>query len=230
MGDAAGRPPTDEITTDFEHLREPTAADHGRPVCRGTHRHGDATVERTYHREEVSRLTAETTYIEGEETVDVRTQCWLLEDGRLRHTGEDIVPFCRAHHYSDPATDLAGCHGDSSPREDPSSVTSTFQPATSVVVENGAALRFTGVHESEAARVQRRFFVDETGGQLRIETVFHDGDTRLGSVTERQALLPDGEFVAATGEPIDAFCRRTHLSDPAADLRYCRARREDGPP
>lgn len=228
------RPPAEEITTAFEILSSPpeSGAGTGDPVCRGTHQYENATVERTYHVTTDGQLVAETAFLDGERTLDVLDECWLLADGRLAHTDERIEPFCRAHHESDPGTDLAFCLS-VSPSEteiDIDDVTSTFQPATEVTIEDGLPLRFTGSHTAGDARVERSFFVDETGGTLRVRTVYVWAEARLGSVTERQALVDGGEFVAITGEPVGAFCRRTHLTDPEADIRYCtRLGREELP-
>ena len=232
---AATRPPEDEITTAFETLSTPpeSGAGTGDPVCRGTHQYDSATVERTYHVTVDGQLVAETAFIDGDRTVEVVDECWLLSDGRLAHTGERIGSFCRDHHASDPATDLAFCLS-TAPKEhdiDVGDVTSTFQPATEVTVEDGLPLRYTGCHEAGEASVERRFFVDETGGRLRVRTAYHWAGDRLGTVSERQALGENGEFVTITGEPVAAFCRRTHLADPKADLRYCtRLGRTDATP
>lgn len=222
--DAELRPPAEDIASTFETLSTPPAAGSGtgQPVCRGTHQYGTATVERTYYAVD-GRLIAETAFLDRERTLDVLDECWLLSDGRLVHTDERVGPFCRAHHGSDPATDVAFCLS-ASPADaeiDLGDVTSEFRPATEVTIENGLPLRFTGSHAAGEARVERSFFVDETGGHMRVRTVYVWASDRLGSVTERQALIDDGEFVAVTGEPVGAFCRRTHLTDPEADLRYC---------
>lgn len=222
----APRPPAEEIETTFEVLVTPPGegAGTGDPVCRGTHQHGGATVERTYHVTDDGQLVAETAYLDGDRTVDVLDECWLLAGDRLAHTGQRIGPFCREHHADDPATDLAFCleaAGDSESDVEIGDVTSTFQPASEVRLEDGVPLRYTGSHEAGRARIERSFFVDETAELLRVETTYHWADERLGSVTERRALIDGGEFVATTGEPAAAFCRRTHLLHPEADLRYC---------
>lgn len=225
MGGDEPRPPVDDVDSTFETVGAPATTDAGDVLCRGTHQYDEATVERTYHLTGEGLLVAETAYLDGEATVETVDECWLLADGtHLEHTGEPVVEFCRAHHFAEPATDLGFCRtvAEEVSDDEPEDVTSTFQPATEIEIEEGAVLRFTGSHETDAGRVERSFFVDETHEQLRVRTVFHWRGERLGSLTERQTLIDDGAFVEATGEPVDAFCRRTHLVDPAADLRYCR--------
>jgi len=107
----APRPPDDEITTTFEALSTPPESDAGtgNPVCRGTHQYDAATVERTYHVTRDGQLVAETAFIDGDLTVEVVDECWLLSGGRLAHTGERIGPFCRRTHPADPEADLRYC-------------------------------------------------------------------------------------------------------------------------
>lgn len=216
------RPPVADITSEFETLM-PSAAG-GEPICRGTHQYESATVERTYHVDN-DLLAAETAYVDGEETVEVLNECWLLDGDCLAHTGESVPEFCRGHHFAEPATDIAFCWRDPDSEERESTqlgeITSMFQPAAEVRIDEGAPLRFTASHESDEARIEREFFVDETREQLRVRTSFFWAEERLGSLTEQQALIDDAAFVATTGEPVDAFCRRTHLAEPEADLRYC---------
>ena len=230
------RPPVDAISSAFETLAPTGEAD---PLCRGTHQYERATVERTYHRPEPDILAAETAFLEGEETVHVLDECWLLEDGTtLAHTGQELLAFCEHHHYSEPATDIEFCLNADTETEgnaaDPvvtmGNINSTFQPVSEVKVDAGAVLRYTGSHESHDARLQRAFFVDETRGELRVRTVYFWAGDRLGSVTERESLIDDGAFVETTGEPVDAYCRRTHLQEPETDLEYCAQLGTGSPP
>lgn len=228
--------PVSAIRSDFEQLRPRAAAIDGEPLFRGTHQYGYATIERTYYLTD-GVLAVETAYVDGEETVTTVDECWLLEDGgqRVRHTGQELYDFCDEHHYLHRRDDIEFCLAgkaaeDRAPVPDVE-VTSTFQPATTVEIEDGAALQYEGVHEADAARVERAFFVSESEGRLRIRTQFFWGDEPLGRFEESEQLLDGSEFVATTGEPVDAFCRRTHLVDPEADVRYCaRLARADEPP
>lgn len=218
--------PESAMTSDFEQLRPPAAATDGEPIFRGTHQYGYATVERTYYLTD-GILAVETAYIDGEETLTTVDECWLLEDGgeRVRHTGEDLATFCRAHHSQGRVTDIEFClDGTAEVTAEPFSdteVMSTFQPATTVRIEDGEALQYEGTHEAGEARIERSFFVSESHASLRVRTTYYWAGESLGSLEETEPLLDGGEFVAATGEPIDAFCRRTHLVDPDADVRYC---------
>lgn len=218
--------PESAITSDFEQLRPPAAATDGEPIFRGTHQYGSATIERTYYLTD-GVLAVETAYVDGEETLTTVDECWLLEDGgrRVRHTGEGLATFCRADHSQGRVTDIEFClDGTAEVTAEPFSeaeVTSTFQPATTVHVEDGAALQYEGAHEAGQARVERQFFVSESNASLCARTTYYWAGDSLGSLEETEPLLDGGEFVAATGEPIDAFCRRTHLADPEADVRYC---------
>lgn len=218
------RPAAEDVRSTFETLASPSVADAGETICRGTHQHDGATVEREYYRTDSGLLAVETAYVDGDRTVETVEECWLLTDGELTHTALSIPAFCRRHHTDEPAADVAHCRADRED-EEPSitagDVTSTFQPAGRVEVADGAPLRYTGVHEADRARIERSFYVDETRERLRVETVFECDGERLGSVVERHDLIDDGTFVERTGEPVDSFCRRTHLLDPAVDLQYC---------
>jgi hypothetical protein len=218
--------PVAAITSDFEQLHPPAAATDGEPIFRGTHQYGYATIERIYYLTG-GILAVETAYIDGEETLTTVDESWVLDDDgrRVRQTGQDLASFCHDHHHRDRGTDIEFClDGTADVAAEAFSdaeVTSTFQPATAVRVEDGEALQYEGAHEAGPARIERAFFVSESQCCLRIRTTYHwDGDV-LGSLEDTEALLDGGEFVAATGEPIDAFCRRTHLIDPEADVRYC---------
>lgn len=225
MGTDESRPPVGEISSEFETLATPATSEAGESLCRGTHQYGEATVERTYHLTADGMLAAETAFLNGERTVETLDECWLLTDGtRLEHTGEPVVEFCHGHHFAEPDTDVGFClQADANEEDgiDVGDVTSTFQPASQIEIDDGAVLRYTGSHETETSRVERAFFVDETHDRLRVRTTFYCGGERLGSLTESRTLIDDGTFVESTGEPVDAFCRRTHLLDPEADLRYC---------
>jgi hypothetical protein len=215
-------PSPEEIASTFEAVEGDGLIDG--PIYRGTHRHASAVVERTYRLED-GALTVETAYHDDETTVDVVDECWLLdEDGHVRHTGQEIEPFCRDHHFEEPELDVAFCFDH--PEDDaetvlPGDVVSTFQPAQRVRIDERGALRYTGEHQSGSARVQRRYYVDERTDVLTIETGYRWDDDRLGRIEEQQALIDDGTFVAQTGEPIDAFCRRTHLVAPERDVAFC---------
>jgi len=218
--------PVSAIQSDFEQLRPRAAASDGGPLFRGTHQYGYATIERTYYLSE-GVLAVETAYVDGEETLTTVDECWLLEDDgrRVRHTGQELEPFCHDHHYRNRGTDIEFClDGTAADGRDPipdAEIVSTFQPATAVEIEDGAALQYEGVHEADDARVERDFFCSESEGYLRIQTRYVWDGEHLGSVEESEQLLDGGAFVATTGEPVDAFCRRTHLVDPEADIRYC---------
>jgi hypothetical protein len=218
--------PVAAITSDFEQLHPPATAADGEPIFRGTHQYGYATIERTYYLTG-GVLAVETAYMDGEETLTTVDESWLLDDdGRhVRRTGQDLAAFCHEHHYRTRGTDLEFCldgTADSAAEQFPDAeITSTFQPATTVRVEDGAALRYEGSHEAGQARVEREFFVTESSSEIRIRTTYAWAEESLGSIRQAEELIDGGEFVAATGEPVDAFCRRTHLADPAADVRYC---------
>ncbi|MFW6018159.1 MAG: hypothetical protein ACOCPX_05005 [Halapricum sp.] len=210
-----------DIDSTFEALETATA---GEPLFRGTHHYEHATVERTYYLQD-GLLNVEAVYIDHGSELATVSESWLLEDGRLGHTGQPVAQFCRSHHFEEPATDIRFCldtdeTATAEALSDPD-VTSTFQPARTVTVEDGAALRYEGVHTADAARVERSFFVSDSEECIRVRTTYFWDDERLGSLEQRRDLLDDGEFVAVTGEPIEAFCRRTHLVDPEADVRYC---------
>ncbi|QSG11116.1 hypothetical protein HSBGL_0682 [Halapricum desulfuricans] len=216
----SAEPPSEEIDSEFEPLE--TGGTTGRPLFRGTHHYDRATVERTYYVED-GVLNVETAYLDGGTEVTTVTESWLLDGDRLRHTGEPVAQFCRNHHFEAPATDVRFCLDGAAEESDPlpeTDVRSTFQPATAVTVEEGAALRYEGVHRAGGARVKRSFFVNDTDSCLRVRTTYFWDEERLGSLEQRRELLEDG-FVAATGEPVEAFCRRTHLVDPESDVRYC---------
>jgi hypothetical protein len=223
--DGEDRPSENEVDSQFETLRPLAAGEDGEPLFRGTHQYGGVTVERTYHVDD-GVLMVETAYLKDEATLAAIDECWLLDgDGHVRHTSADLATFCRGHHFEDPAADVRFCLDGSTtavrdPLPDPD-VTSTFQPATTVTVEDGAALRYEGIHRAGEARVARAFFVSESSERIRVRTTYYWAGERLGSLEETQVLIDGGEFVAATGEPIDAFCRRTHLVDPEADVRFC---------
>jgi len=218
--------PLSAVRSDFEQLRPRVAAADGDPLFRGTHQYGYATIERTYYLSE-GVLAVETAYVDGEETVTTVDESWLLEDDgrRVRHTGQELLAFCEDHHYLHRKDDIEFClDGTAAEGRDQvpdADVTSTFQPATAVEIEDGAALQYEGVHEAGEARVERSFFCSESDGSLRIRTRYIWDGEHLGSFEQSERLLDGGEFVATTGEPVDAFCRRTHLVDPEADIRYC---------
>jgi|GEM_PF-2938229 len=212
-------PSADDINSEFEALETATA---GQPLFRGTHHYEHATVERTYYTQG-SVLNVETAYIDAGAEVTTVTESWLLADGHLRHTGEPLARFCRTHHFEDPATDIRFClEGERTAHDSPDvDVQSTFQPARTVTVEDGAALRYEGSHAADDARVERAFFVSDGNGCIRVRTTYFWAEERLGSLEQKRELLEGDEFVAVTGEPVEAFCRRTHLLDPEADVRYC---------
>lgn len=214
-------PPSGEIDSEFEALEAAAAA--GRPLFRGTHHYDRATVERTYYVED-GVLNVETAYLDGGTEVATVTESWLLADDRLRHTGEPLAQFCRRHHFEEPTTDVRFCLDEPTAEDDPfpnPEIESTFQPATTVTVEEGAALRYEGIHRAGEARVKRSFFVNDTDACIRVRTTYFWDDERLGSLNRTRDLIEDGEFVAPTGEPVESFCRRTHLVDPESDVRYC---------
>ena len=217
MGTA--EPSEDDIDSEFEAIE--TATD-GQPLFRGTHHYEHATVERTYYTQG-SILNVETAYIEAGTEITTVSASWLLKDDRLQHTGESLAQFCRTHHFEEPATDIRFClDGDRTEHDSlDMDVQSTFQPARTVTVEDGAALRYEGAHAAGDARIERAFFVSDSEDCVRVRTTYFWAEERLGSLKQSQELLEDDEFVAATGEPVEAFCRRTHLLDPEADIRYC---------
>ncbi len=217
MGTA--EPSEDDIDSEFEALDTATA---GQPLFRGTHHYRHATVERTYYTQG-SVLNVETAYIDAGTELTTVSESWLLEGNRLRHTGEAVEQFCRTHHFEGPATDIRFClDGEQTDHESLDvEVQSTFRPARTVTVEDGAALRYEGAHTAGDARIERAFFVSDSEDCIRVRTTYFWSEERLGSLEQRRALLENDEFVATTGEPVEAFCRRTHLLDPEADVRYC---------
>jgi len=217
MGPA--EPSEDDIDSDFEALETATTT---QPLFRGAHHYEHATVERTYYTHG-SVLSVETAYIAAGSEITTVSESWLLEGNRLRHTGEPIEQFCRAHHFEAPAMDIRFCLDSERPDHDSLDVAveSTFQPARTVTVEDGVALQYEGVHTAGDARVERAFFVSDSADCIRVRTTYFWAEERLGSLEQQRELLDGGKFVAVTGEPVEAFCRRTHLLDPAADVRYC---------
>jgi len=217
MGSA--EPSEDDIDSEFEALETATA---GQPLFRGTHHYGHTTVERTYYTQG-SVLSVETAYIDAGAEVTTVSASWLLDGNRLRHTGESLEQFCRTHHFEEPATDIRFCLDGEQTEHDSLDVDvhSTFQPARTVTVEDGAALRYEGAHAAGDARIERAFFVSDSEGRIRVRTTYFWAQERLGSLEQKRELLENDEFVAVTGEPVEAFCRRTHLRDPEADIRYC---------
>ena len=79
---------------------------------------------------------------------------------------------------------------------------------------------FRGVHTNDNRRIAREYVVEhDTEFLEEVSRYYVDGDL----VRERSEWWPvdtHTDSISRTGQPIEAFCRERHLTDPETDFDY----------